>query len=154
MSLCRRIINWLTQKSVVGLSSEKLLHTVKVESEWQKDFDVRSLRQNLIVGFASVLQVRHANGVVSLLITNSIKWIHDLRDNRQIKFLPFTCLMRFKRVVDDVITDFDLSVKLSHKMALFETYQGEEVFFEYTWVCDEIIFFLCRKLHDLQNENF
>lgn len=68
----------LTQKSVVGLRPEKLLNPVKVKAERKENLDVGSLSQNLLVGLLGVLQVRHADGVASLLIANSIEWIHHL----------------------------------------------------------------------------
>jgi hypothetical protein len=67
-----------TQETVVGVWLEEFFWTVEIETEWQENFDVGFLLQQCWVDWHGVLELIHADCIVTLNIALGIQWIHYL----------------------------------------------------------------------------
>lgn len=84
LKITRKSQSQLTEKSIISVWTEKLFDAVEVEAEGKENFDIRPLHQQFLVHFPGILQVRHANGIGSLFVANSIEWIQNLENENTV----------------------------------------------------------------------
>lgn len=68
----------LTQESIVGVRLEQFFRSVEIETERQEDFDVRFLLEQSTVDFLGILELTHADGIVTLDVALGVQWVEDL----------------------------------------------------------------------------